>query len=194
MSLSLRIISRSGQPTRVIQRLEGHAGGQRTIADDGHGAAIFTALAAAMAMPNAALIEVLECPTPKVSYSLSVRVPERAPGHRLLDGVQLRATAGQYLVGIGLMSHIPDQAVMRGIEHVMQGDGQFDRAQTRGEMARPGCSRSGSGTGAIRRRAAPVWVAAGGADRPACRWIPAADRYCVVQASCAVYTVVASDW
>jgi len=41
--------------------------GQCAIADDGHGTPILARMAAAMAMPKAALMEVLEWPTPKVS-------------------------------------------------------------------------------------------------------------------------------
>jgi hypothetical protein len=50
----------------VVQRLEGHAGAHRAVADDRHRARL-AGLRAAMAMPSAALIEVLEWPTPKVS-------------------------------------------------------------------------------------------------------------------------------
>ena len=90
-------------------------------------------------MPSAALIEVLEWPTPKVSYSLSLRVGKGREAARLLDGVQPVAAAGQHLVRIGLVADVPDQAVIGRIEHVMQRDGQLDRAQAGGEMARPGC-------------------------------------------------------
>jgi hypothetical protein len=93
----------------VIQRLEGHAGGQRAVADDGHGAAFSPRCAAAIAMPKAALIEVLEWPTPKVSYSLSLRVGNGARPVALLDGVQPVAPPGQHLVRIGLVADVPDQ-------------------------------------------------------------------------------------
>ena len=43
-------------------------------------------------------------------------------------------TAGQDLVGIALVAHVPDQPVVRGIEDVMQGDGEFHHAETRAEM------------------------------------------------------------
>ena len=33
------------------------------------------------------------------------------------------------LVRVGLMTHIPHQTVLRGVEHVMQRNGQFHRAQ-----------------------------------------------------------------
>src|SRR5437764_8368110 len=45
------------------------------------------------------------------------------------------ATAGEDLVRIGLVSHVPDDAVFRRLEDVVQRDGQFDRAKVRREVA-----------------------------------------------------------
>src|ERR1035441_5274955 len=50
----------------------------------------------------------------------------------LLDGMEQRSSPRQHLVGVRLMSHIPDQPVVRSIEHIVQGDGQFDGSH-------PGC-------------------------------------------------------
>ncbi len=52
--------------------------------------------------------------------------PERA------DAV---AASGDDLVRISLMADIPDQPVVRGVEDVMQRDGEFDHAEARTEMA-----------------------------------------------------------
>ena len=45
------------------------------------------------------------------------------------------APAGQHLVAVGLMTDIPDQSVVRRVVNVMQGNGQFDRAEIRRKMA-----------------------------------------------------------
>ena len=45
------------------------------------------------------------------------------------------ASAGQDLVRIGLMADVPDQAVLRRVEHVMEGDGELDHPETGAEMA-----------------------------------------------------------
>ena len=45
------------------------------------------------------------------------------------------APAGQNLVRIGLMADVPDEAVARRVEHVVQRDRQFDDAETGAEMA-----------------------------------------------------------
>ena len=90
-------------------------------------------------MPSAALIEVLEWPTPKVSYSLSLRVGKGARPPILLDGVQLLAPAGQHLVRIGLVPDVPDQPVIGRVEHIMQRNREFDRAQVPRRNGRRGC-------------------------------------------------------
>ena len=45
-----------------------------------------------------------------------------------------RVAAGQYFVGVGLVAHIPDQPVFGGVEHIVQGNGQFHRPQIGTEM------------------------------------------------------------
>lgn len=41
---------------------------------------------------------------------------------------------GEDLVRVGLVPHVPHQPVVRGVEHVVQGDGQLDDAQTGTKM------------------------------------------------------------
>ena len=52
----------------------------------------------------------------------------------LLDGVEPITAARQHLVRVGLVTHVPDEAVIGGIEHVMQGNREFDRTQASGKM------------------------------------------------------------
>ena len=89
----------------------------------------------ATAMPSPAEIEVEECAAPNGSYSLSARLvkPERPPPWRKrADAV---APAGQDLVRIGLVADVPDQPVLRGVEHVMERDRQLDDPEPGAEMA-----------------------------------------------------------
>ena len=44
------------------------------------------------------------------------------------------AAAGEDLVRIGLMADVPDQPVVRGVEHVMQRDRQLDDAEAGAQM------------------------------------------------------------
>ena len=90
---------------------------------------------AATAMPSAAEIDVDECAVPKVSYSLSSRrgKPEMPPSWRSVF-IWL-APAGQDLVRIGLVADVPDDAVVRRVEDVVQRDRQLDRAEVRRQVA-----------------------------------------------------------
>ena len=86
-------------------------------------------------MPSAAEIEVEECAAPNGSYSLSARLvkPDRPlPMPQRADAV---AAAGEDLVRIGLMADVPDDAVARRVEQVVQRDGQLDHAEAGAEMA-----------------------------------------------------------
>ncbi len=83
----------------------------------------------AVAMPSAAEIEVDEWAAPNGSYGLSSRrvKPERPPPWR---SVRIRSRRpGENFMGIGLMADVPNQTVARCVEHVVQGDGQFDHAE-----------------------------------------------------------------
>ncbi len=53
----------------------------------------------------------------------------------LLDASEAPAPAGQHLVRIGLVADVPDQTVVRRVEYVVQGDGEFDGAEPGGEVA-----------------------------------------------------------
>ena len=55
-------------------------------------------------------------------------LPHAQPIHRL-------APPGQHLVPVGLMADVPYQAVVRGVEYVMQRNRQLDSAEVRRQMA-----------------------------------------------------------
>ena len=116
----------------VVHGLVGHAGRQRAVADHGdRRCSCCRTRSRATAMPSADEIEVEECAAPNGSYSLSARLvkPDRPlPMPQRADAV---AAAGEDLVRIGLMADVPDQPVVRRVEHVVQGDRQFDHAEAR---------------------------------------------------------------
>ena len=60
----------------------------------------------------------------------------------LTDGVDLVTASGQDLVGIGLMAHVPDQPIERGVVDVVQGHGQFDRAEPGGKVSAGAADRA----------------------------------------------------
>ena len=110
-------------------------------------------------MPSAALIDVLEWPTPKVSYSLSRARRERREAVLLLDGAQLVAPAGQHLVRIGLVADVPHEPVVRRVEDIVQRDRELDGAEAGGEVAAASCAtRLDQVLRAARSRASPSFA------------------------------------
>ncbi len=118
----------------VVERLEGHAGGHRAVADDRHGALVGSQLVESLGhaecgrdrgagMAGAEGIEFALGTARKSGDAAGLA----QAGHRV-------AAAGENLVGVTLVADIPHDAVVRGVEHVMQRQGQFHRAQVRGQM------------------------------------------------------------
>ena len=54
------------------------------------------------------------------------------------ERIKAVSPSGKYLVGIGLVAHIPHQTVVGRIEYIVQSHSQFDSPQTRGQMSRMG--------------------------------------------------------
>lgn len=52
----------------------------------------------------------------------------------LAQGAHQLAAFGEDLVRIGLVADVPDQAIVRSVEDVVQGDGQLDHAEAGAEM------------------------------------------------------------
>ena len=49
-------------------------------------------------------------------------------------GVHLLHAAGENFMRVGLVAHVPDDTVLWGVEHIVQCDGELDRAQIRAEV------------------------------------------------------------
>lgn len=62
-------------------------------------------------------------------------VRERTNSLEFTVGGECFTASGQYLVPVRLMAYIPDYAVVRSIEYVVQGNGQLYRAQAGCEMS-----------------------------------------------------------
>ena len=52
------------------------------------------------------------------------------------DGLELLASSGQQLVGIRLVPDIPDDPIARGVKHVVERDGKFNRSEVWRKMSR----------------------------------------------------------
>ncbi len=119
----------------MIQRLEGEPGAHGAIADDGDHAPLLAELRGADRHAERRADR-----SARVPHAERVEDAFRARGERrqaafLLDGVQTLAPPGEHLVRIGLVAHVPHDAIDRRVEYVMQGDGELDRAEPGREVA-----------------------------------------------------------
>jgi hypothetical protein len=119
----------------MIDGLECHAGRHRAVADDRDDATRVAAYRRAYRHAECCADRGARVADPKgVVLALGARRERRQPVV-LFDRAQQIAAAGQHLMRVGLMADIPNQPVMRGIEHVMQCDRQLDGAEPGGEVA-----------------------------------------------------------
>ncbi len=117
MQLSFRMTSRLALATPcVVQRFEGHTGRHGAVSDHGNMLpVVLTFIFGGDGHAQRRPMEVLEWPTPKVSYSLSPRLgkPLMPLYFRLVWKHIL--PAGEDLMPVGLVAHVPHQLVVRRI-------------------------------------------------------------------------------
>jgi hypothetical protein len=114
---------------RVVERLEGHAGGHRAVADHRDGVAVLALLLgrqrhAQRGRDAGGRVRGAE----GVVFALGTLRKARQAAELAQRGHAL-APAGQDLVRIGLVAHVPHHAVARRVEHRVQGNGQLHRAE-----------------------------------------------------------------
>ena len=123
-----------GRPA-VIEGLEGHAAGQSPVADHRHRAAALALEFGRMGHAQGRgdrcrRVTGTECVV--LAFDAARKTADAAQllerGHRL-------APAGEDLVRVGLVAHVPDDAVVRGVEHIVQRNRQLDRAQVGRQVA-----------------------------------------------------------
>ncbi len=119
----------------MVKRLEGHAGGHRAVADHGHHLARIAALAQRECHAERGARR-----RARMAHAERVVVAFFAPREggesiELADRAQLVAAPGQHLVRVGLVAHVPDDAILGRVVDVMERDGEFHRAEPGGEMA-----------------------------------------------------------
>ena len=126
----------------VVERLPGHAAGERAVADHRDDVALLPGERVRPGQPvrprqRGGRVAVLDV----VVLALGpARVARQAAG--LLQPLPPVDPAGEQLVHVGLVAGVPDERVARGVEHPVQGDGQLDDAEVRPEVAAgPGDAR-----------------------------------------------------
>ncbi len=118
----------------LVHRLIGHAGAHRPVADHGD-----DAVAAALAVAAGAEAQGGRDGGGGVGRAEGVvfalgALGETRQAPALAQGADAVAPAGEDLVRIGLVADVPDDDVVRRVEHVVQGDRQLDHAQARAQV------------------------------------------------------------
>src|SRR6202167_365847 len=128
---------RRAQTARLPNRLEGHATGHRPIADHSHDlalGALVVEVAHRLLDANRIADRSRGVPsTHDVVLGLRDRA-KRCETTVLTDRLQLLSPAGENLVGIGLMTYVPEDLVVRRIKQRVQRDGQLARAEVGAEV------------------------------------------------------------
>ena len=113
----------------VVQRLPGHAAGERAVADDGHDGTRVTADGEGLGQPvgvgqRRGGVAVLD---PVVLALAAARVAGQPAA--LAQPLEALDPAGEHLVHVGLVAGVEDDRLARGVEDPVQGDGQLDAAE-----------------------------------------------------------------
>ena len=118
----------------VVQRLKGLAGRHRAIADDCHDFARLALDLGGQRHPQSGRNRGRGMADAEgvIAALAALRKPGNATVHAQFG--HAGTTAGEHLVGVGLVTDVPDQAVVWRFEDMMQGDGEFDRTEVRREV------------------------------------------------------------
>ena len=121
--------------TPVVQGLKGHARTHGAVADDGHGFAVFTLELRAQGHAQRRRNRGGGVRGTEGVVLAFVAARKSRQAAQLAQGVEALAPAGEDLVRIGLVAHVPHQTVFWRVVDGMQGDGELHRAQVAREVA-----------------------------------------------------------
>jgi hypothetical protein len=135
---------------QVVEALEGHAAGHRAVTDDGHDAPVPALDRLGGREPvgiaqHRGGVAVLD---PVVLGLGARRVARHAAG--LAEVVEALEAPGDHLVGVGLVAGVPQDDVVGGVEHTVQGQGELDHAEVGAEVAPVGGDRLDDGLAHLR--------------------------------------------
>ena len=123
-----------GQGARVIQGLEGHAGAQGPVADDGDDVAPLPRQTGGDRHPEGGADRGAGMSDAEGVVRALAALGEAGQAALLAQGPHAGPSSGQDLVGIGLVTHVPHETVPGGIEDVMERDGELHHAQPGGQV------------------------------------------------------------
>ena len=118
----------------VVERLEGHAGGHRAVADDGDRLPVLALLAGRHRHAERGRDAGRGMRGAKGVVLALAAQRKTADAAGLAQAAHALAPAGQNFVRIGLMADVPDDAVLGRVEDIVQREGQLDRAEVGAQM------------------------------------------------------------
>ena len=119
----------------VTQPLVGQTAGEGAVTDDRHGVAVVPGECLGLGDAVGHRHGGTAVPRHKGVVLTLRRIGEAGDATLLAQGIKPLVPIGQQLVGIALVSHVPDDSVLRGVEHLMQRHRQFHGAQIGGQMS-----------------------------------------------------------
>ena len=120
--------------TCIVHGFERHASTHGTVANDGHGMAVFTLLFGGQCHAKRGRNRGGGVGSAKRVVGALTAARKAGQPVKLPQGVHALAPTGQYFVRISLVAHIPHQPVFRGVENIVQRDCQLYRAEVRTQM------------------------------------------------------------
>jgi hypothetical protein len=125
----------------VVERLEGHAGGHAAVADHGDDAALLVLDAHRRGHAGGGGDRGRGVADAEGVVLALGAVAERREAAEAADRLQALAAPGEHLVRIGLVTDVPDQAVVRRVEAAVQRDRQLDGTEIGGEVTADAAQR-----------------------------------------------------
>jgi len=119
----------------IVHGFESHAGGHRSVADDGNGVAVFALDLGGQGHAECGGNRGRGMRGAEGVVRTLAAAREARDAILLAQHGHLVAPAGEYLVRISLVADVPHDAIFRRVEHVVQRNGQLDRAEIGRQVA-----------------------------------------------------------
>ena len=139
------------QVAGLVEGLEGHAGGHGAVADYGDADVVLLLQVAGLGHAEGGGDAGAGVPRAEVVVGALIALEEAGQAVVHAQGGEAVPAACQDLVRVGLVAHVPDDAVLQEVEVVEEGDRQLDGAEVRAEVA-AGLGHRGDEEGAHFRR------------------------------------------
>ena len=133
------VVDDDDQPGRlrdrdVVERLPGHAAGQRPVADHRDDVPVLAADRVGLGQPVGVAQRGRRVASSRPRRARLGLARVAADPALAAQPVELAGPAGEHLVDVGLVAGVPDDPVARGVEGAVDGQGQLDHAEVGAEV------------------------------------------------------------